>query len=514
MRLVLRTDRRGLPLAYTLVPANEHEYEPLLDLVEPGETVIADKGLWGRAYNERMDCAEVQLLTPARERTAANHGRERALAVARLTIESVFSNLKEQMRLERHLAKNTTRPRPTDRATPARAHTRHPPQHPHRPTRTRPRRLRRPLIHIKPLVDADDRGSSYLPSRISAPGWYMRRTGRKSPAGAGSQLASRVRSRRARAGGRGRASRRRRSEAGRAVADRVAVDRVGDEVVVGHVVHRQRPEGVDRRRRVERAARSGATPLSCSPGRRRRSIRSSPPRSRGCPRARRAPRPRASTYAVWPGRRSSIPARRSCRCRGGRGCSRRCAALAPAVAGSAGRLFVAASISACRRAPARRRLGQRRVGVRRTGCRPPAGRAARTVRTYSASAAGGGKSRIQARSFSQNCSSLAHAQVVRREVAGRPARRAAVRRRRIAAQRRQPGLRWSAPHGGHVGRAGDGEAADDREDVGRRRDRASCRRGRPVQSGPASRKTPSAVPVARRRCRRSCCVQASTNCIT
>ena len=67
--------------------------------------MIADKGLWGRAYNERMECAQVQLLTPARERTAANHGRERALASARLTIESVFSNLKEQMRLERHLAK-------------------------------------------------------------------------------------------------------------------------------------------------------------------------------------------------------------------------------------------------------------------------------------------------------------------------------------------------------------------------------------------------------------------------
>ena len=62
------TDRRGLPLAYTLVPANEHEYEPLLDLVEPGETVIADKGLRGRAYNERMTCAEVELLTPARQR--------------------------------------------------------------------------------------------------------------------------------------------------------------------------------------------------------------------------------------------------------------------------------------------------------------------------------------------------------------------------------------------------------------------------------------------------------------
>ena len=64
VRLVLRTDRRGLPLGYTLVPANEHEYEPLLDLVEAGETVIADKGLWGRAYNEKMECAQVRLLHP------------------------------------------------------------------------------------------------------------------------------------------------------------------------------------------------------------------------------------------------------------------------------------------------------------------------------------------------------------------------------------------------------------------------------------------------------------------
>jgi hypothetical protein len=105
VRFVLRTDRRGVPLAYTWVPANEHEYEPLLDLVEGGETVIADKGLWGRTYNEKMESSQVRLLTPSRQRTAANHDREHALASARLVIESVFSNLKEQMRLEHHLAK-------------------------------------------------------------------------------------------------------------------------------------------------------------------------------------------------------------------------------------------------------------------------------------------------------------------------------------------------------------------------------------------------------------------------
>ena len=72
VRLVVRTDRRGLPLAYTWVPANEHEYEPLLDLVEPGETVIADKGLWGAAYAETLRLEGVTLRTP----DAHTHGRE------------------------------------------------------------------------------------------------------------------------------------------------------------------------------------------------------------------------------------------------------------------------------------------------------------------------------------------------------------------------------------------------------------------------------------------------------
>jgi hypothetical protein len=41
----------------------------------------------------------------ARTRTAANERRERALTSTRLVIESVFSNLKDQMRLEHHLAR-------------------------------------------------------------------------------------------------------------------------------------------------------------------------------------------------------------------------------------------------------------------------------------------------------------------------------------------------------------------------------------------------------------------------
>ncbi len=107
VRLVLLTDPRGLPLGYTLVPAGEKEYEPLADLLTgtPSEIVIADKGLWGRGYRERLAAGGVELITPAKKRTDDNEAGERRLASVRLAIESVFSNLKGQMRLERHLAK-------------------------------------------------------------------------------------------------------------------------------------------------------------------------------------------------------------------------------------------------------------------------------------------------------------------------------------------------------------------------------------------------------------------------
>jgi hypothetical protein len=107
VRLVLVSDRRGLPLGYTLVPANEKEYEPLAGLLTgtEAELLIADKGLWGVAYRARLASCGTALLTPAKERTPANERRERSLASSRLVIESVFANLKGQMRLERHLAK-------------------------------------------------------------------------------------------------------------------------------------------------------------------------------------------------------------------------------------------------------------------------------------------------------------------------------------------------------------------------------------------------------------------------
>lgn len=107
MRLVLVTDANGVPVGYTLVAANEKEYEPVRELTtaHPGCTLIADKGLWGREYREILALQKVAILTPDRTRTADNVAREKRLAGLRLVIESTIANLKCQMRLEHHLAK-------------------------------------------------------------------------------------------------------------------------------------------------------------------------------------------------------------------------------------------------------------------------------------------------------------------------------------------------------------------------------------------------------------------------
>jgi hypothetical protein len=107
MRLVLVTDRAGLPVGYTLVAANEKEYEPVRELTtsQAGCILIADKGYWGREYAQTLALQDVKIVTPDRARTADNHARERRLAGLRLVIESTIANLKCQMRLEQHLAK-------------------------------------------------------------------------------------------------------------------------------------------------------------------------------------------------------------------------------------------------------------------------------------------------------------------------------------------------------------------------------------------------------------------------
>jgi len=105
VRLVLVSDIKGVPTGYELVPAGEKEYEPLFRLAEPGSLVFADKGLWGRQYLATIELSDRRLITPDNHRLGERPPAEIAKARIRLVIESVFSNLKRQMRLEDHLAK-------------------------------------------------------------------------------------------------------------------------------------------------------------------------------------------------------------------------------------------------------------------------------------------------------------------------------------------------------------------------------------------------------------------------
>jgi len=107
MRLVLVTDEMGVPVGYDLVAPGEGEREPLFRLAQahPDTVLFADKGLWGSEYERTIELIDVELVTPERHRLGERPPAEIVKAGIRLVIESVFSNLKRQMRLEEHLAK-------------------------------------------------------------------------------------------------------------------------------------------------------------------------------------------------------------------------------------------------------------------------------------------------------------------------------------------------------------------------------------------------------------------------
>ncbi len=108
MRLVLISDSKGVPVGYDLVgPKTGQERERALELAaaHAGSTLFADKGFWGKEYRDCMELIGLELITPERHRPGPRPAGEIAKARVRLVIESVFSNLKRQMRLEDHLAK-------------------------------------------------------------------------------------------------------------------------------------------------------------------------------------------------------------------------------------------------------------------------------------------------------------------------------------------------------------------------------------------------------------------------
>jgi hypothetical protein len=108
MRLVLVSDPKGVPVGYQLVgPKTGEERQAVIDLAcgQPGTILFCDKGLWGRELEGMLGLTGVELITPERHRLGERPPAEVEKARIRLVIESVFANLKGQMRLGDHLAK-------------------------------------------------------------------------------------------------------------------------------------------------------------------------------------------------------------------------------------------------------------------------------------------------------------------------------------------------------------------------------------------------------------------------
>lgn len=108
MRLVLVSDPKGVPVGYELVgPKTGQEREAVIELArgQSGAILFCDKGLWGRGLESMLELTEVELITPERHRLGDRPPAEIEKARIRLVIESVFANLKGQMRLDDHLAK-------------------------------------------------------------------------------------------------------------------------------------------------------------------------------------------------------------------------------------------------------------------------------------------------------------------------------------------------------------------------------------------------------------------------
>jgi hypothetical protein len=108
MRLVVICDSKGVPLGYDLAgPKTGQERESAFRLAtaHPHSRLFADGGFWGAEYESAMQLIDVRLITPAKHKLGQRPLSEIAKARIRLVIESVFANLKRQMRLEDHLAK-------------------------------------------------------------------------------------------------------------------------------------------------------------------------------------------------------------------------------------------------------------------------------------------------------------------------------------------------------------------------------------------------------------------------
>ena len=105
-RLYLLCAPDGMPIAFELAPANASERQVAAELLaralQPGQTVLADKGFAGEAFEQLVASFGCQLLRPDRRDQQPRHG---SLGGFRQWIEAIVETTKGQFSLERHGAR-------------------------------------------------------------------------------------------------------------------------------------------------------------------------------------------------------------------------------------------------------------------------------------------------------------------------------------------------------------------------------------------------------------------------
>jgi hypothetical protein len=108
-RLYLLCAPDGLPVGFELAPANAPERLVAAELLEralqPGQTVICDKGFAGADFEQQVAALGATILRPDRRDETPRFG---SLGGLRQWIESTFDTLKDQLSLERHGGRTLT----------------------------------------------------------------------------------------------------------------------------------------------------------------------------------------------------------------------------------------------------------------------------------------------------------------------------------------------------------------------------------------------------------------------
>jgi Transposase DDE domain len=92
-----------MPIGFELAPANAPERVVAAELLEralePGQTLVCDKGFAGREFEQLVVSLRARILRPDRRNDSARFG---SLGGVRQWVESAFDTLKDQLSLERH----------------------------------------------------------------------------------------------------------------------------------------------------------------------------------------------------------------------------------------------------------------------------------------------------------------------------------------------------------------------------------------------------------------------------